>query len=217
MQVTSTSLLSGAGQAERLLAGLLQLQPASDGGAQGADAASSGRPPPPPGPPPGQAGGQMANKTLTSLLSVQEDQDSQSLAQSLIESADSDGDGSLSLEELQAALPNAGEQLGDALSRLDEDGDGKLSGGELETALQAKGPPPRPPSKDDVAASLIDQLESDDDGGLSLTEVQSSLSQIGINDDASSAFGGLDSDGDGVLSAGELAAASSARDEARAA
>jgi Ca2+-binding EF-hand superfamily protein len=62
------------------------------------------------------------------------------VAAKLIKDADSDGDGSLSLDEVNSILKTDGSSSNsptEAFGKLDSDGDGKLSASELSTALSA--------------------------------------------------------------------------------
>jgi Ca2+-binding EF-hand superfamily protein len=216
----------GGGQAQRLLASLMQLsksaQQDSPSGQTGSanGAAQAGGPPagPPAGPPPAQGARAFASDTLSSLLSVQEQSASDPIS-ALMQLADSDGDGALSLDEIKATLGDqASDKLSEAMAKLDTDQDGKLSTDELTAAFQAKhaghahGHRGARPSTDELASRLLGDVDTDGDGALSLDEAKSVL---GVSDDAASAkladgFGKLDSDGDGKLSASELSAALSA-------
>ncbi len=157
MQISSNSNAYDMSEVQRLLASLTSQNATSSG--QDLPSATSGAngPPdgPPPGPPPGgdsQASSRFAANTLSSLLGVQQDPAS-SLATSLIGQADTDGDGSLSLSEIEKAI-SGGDSTGTAAStsstgasstdplaaafaKLDTDGDGKLSSSELTSAIKA--------------------------------------------------------------------------------
>ena len=77
-------------------------------------------------------------------------------ADDLISALDSDGDGSLSSDELSAlGSSDDSERLSELFSQLDADGNGSISSDELASALQAQrsdGPPPPPPSKAGAAS-----------------------------------------------------------------
>lgn len=221
MQISATSATYGGSQAQRVLASLLQQASGSTGQEQPGKTKGAGGPPPgqPPGPPPGGGAKQFASNTLSGLLSAQETSGTDNLASKLIEDGDTDGDGSLSLEEIQTAMGSeASDQLTAAVSNLDTDSDGKLSAEELSAGLEANRPerrgPPPPPSSADVASRLIGDVDSDSDGSLSLAEIKS---ELGVDEDAdlTSAFGKLDADGDNQLSTAELTAALDAFQAAR--
>lgn len=220
MQLSATSATYGGSQTQRVLASLLQQASGSTGQQQPGKTGQSAAPPmgPPPGPPPGGGAKQFASDTLSSLLSTQEASGKDDLANRLIQDGDTDGDGLLSLGEIQTAMGSeASDQLTAAVSNLDTDGDGKLSAEELSAGLEANRPErrgPPPPSSADVASRLIDDVDSDRDGSLSLAEIKSKL---GVDDDPdlTSGFGKLDTDGDSLLSTAELTAALDAFQAAR--
>jgi Ca2+-binding EF-hand superfamily protein len=215
-----------------MLATLLQQQSKTGQDVQGAaEASGKARPSgPPPGrahgaPPSGGASGQFAASTLTDLLSTQEGQQASpfdDLAANLIKQADTDGDGSLSAEEIKAAMGgdsnlSTGETdgLSGAMAKLDTDADGKLSAGELSAGLEAKrpeggrGPGRAPPSSSDVASKLISEADSNGDGALGLDEVAATLGSNAADpaEALTASISKLDTDGDGKLSAAELSAA----------
>ncbi len=85
----------------------------------------------------------FAADTLSSLLSLQQTS-SNDLANKLIGKVDGDGDGSLSLAEIESTLSGApksasgaaaSDPLAQAFASLDTDGDGKLNASELSSAL----------------------------------------------------------------------------------
>jgi hypothetical protein len=92
-------------------------------------------------PPSSGASDQFATDTLSSLLDAQQTPPTAAdLANKILSSLDTDGDGSLSLEETTKALPGASGQARDVSSpfaKLDSDGNGQLSAQELTTALSA--------------------------------------------------------------------------------
>ena len=64
----------------------------------------------------------------------------------------------------------------------------------------------QPPSTTDIATRLISGADGDQDGALSLAEVQTALGG-NTSDSLNSAFAGIDANGDGKLSAEELTSA----------
>jgi len=106
---------------------------------------------PQPGLPPGgdsQASAMFASDTLGALLQVQQKPTSADIASRIIGKVDTDGDGSLSADEIKAALlgsastsnpstaaSSASDGFSKAMAKLDTDGDGKLSANELSTAI----------------------------------------------------------------------------------
>ncbi|MDB5456906.1 MAG: hypothetical protein JWP92_2491, partial [Caulobacter sp.] len=224
MQISAISTAYGGGQAQRLLAQLLQSQTAAAGqDLPGETAAASAPGGPPPGPPPSGAGGGggFAADTLSGLLSTQEAASpADGMAAKVIDAADTDGDGMLSLEEIQAALGGGAADQTDALSgaiaKLDSDGDSKLSADELSAGIKTRhahgGHRPQPPTSADLAAQMIGDVDANGDGSLSAEEVQTAFAgdTTATPDSAdgfASAFGKLDTDSDGQLTAAELSAA----------
>lgn len=98
------------------------------------------------------------------------------------EQIDADGNGQLTKAELAT--------MGDArFARMDKDGDGFVTEAEIEAA-QAERAKKR-------AGRMMRHLDSDKDGRISLTEMQSS-------DRAARLFDRVDADGDGVISKAEF-------------
>lgn len=160
---------------------------------------------PPPGPPPG--GGKSAADVSSDIMS----------------SLDTDGDGTISLEEAQA---NGNSDAATAFSQLDTNGDGKIDTNELTSAVQSAhdemasaqdsngaqgmsgahhGKHHHHASGTDLVSALMEQGDSDSSGGLSQDEVNSLLGKT--SDQTQAGFSALDSDGDGQLSVSELASA----------
>jgi len=223
--------------AQRLLAHLLQQARGAGQNQPGGDSASATDGPPaapPAGPLPGGGAQAFVSKTLASLLSVQEDGSASGgatagasgasgssdtgaskFADKLMKSADTNGDGELSADEIAAALggTTASSDLSAAISKLDTDGDGQLNTSELTAALEAHrsghAHHHARASADDLAAKLIGGADTDGDGSLSLAEVESTLggADSSNSSNVSDGFNKLDTDGDGKLSASELSAA----------
>lgn len=231
MQISSTPTAYGGAEAQRLLGMLLQQQgtaagqdvPGSDTAVAPASASSQ--------PAAGLSAAQFTQDTLSSLLSAQEGPPtSADIAAKVIGTADTNGDGSLSLDEVEQALgqdTTAGaDALGQAFSKLDTNGDGQIDNSELTNALDtqqsassASGPGQAHhahhghhahgaggASSTDMADKLLTDLDSNGDGELSSDEIQNALNQGSANS-LTSAIGSLDTDGDGKLSASELSSA----------
>jgi len=135
------------------------------------------------------------------------------MASKLIEEEDTDGDGMISADESRVDS--------DIFSGIDTDGDGVLTAEELEASFEAmeppagggmqgmamqgmggmmgmQGPPPMgpPPSASEMAASILEEEDTDGDGVLSATESKAD----------SDIFTEIDADSDGVLTVDELEA-----------
>lgn len=143
----------------------------------------------------------------SSTQSTDRSEMTQKLAEELMSKADTDGDGSLSLSEL--------DDNSDLMTAGDTDGDGQLSESELVSLMNKmapQGPPPgmtgadgssdssdgTQPSEDEMvakmASDMISSKDSDGDGSLSASE-------LGVDSDT---FSKLDTNGDGVVSSDEL-------------
>ena len=107
----------------------------------------------------------------------------------LIELADADSSGDLTLAEVQAVKPEFTEQM---FNELDRNDDGLLSPLDL------------PPSGDDPIERLLDlihDMDANDDGEVTLEEIQAELPEF-----TQEKFDRLDFNGDGVLSVEDLPA-----------
>ena len=159
---------------------------------------------------------QFVSDTLASLLSAQEAPPSAAdVAGEIIKVADTNGDGSLSLSEVEAALgqstgadstsgsdtaPGA-DALAQAFNKIDANGDGQVSDQELTDALLAvlglQGAHHGRhhhhggmsgmggASSTDLADSLVGQLDQNGAGGLSLGEIENALGVATTSGDAS--------------------------------
>ena len=136
-------------------------------------------------------------ETLGSLLSVQESRDSRSAE--IFASADTNGDGTVTADELAADMashaPKGGsgdtsQMAADLVSRADTDGDGVLSADEFKAAAPkggphgAGGPPPGPPptgqadstsSASGSSEKTYDAADTNKDGTVSMSELLASL------------------------------------------
>ena len=228
MQISSTPTAYGGAEAQRLLNLLLQRQ----GSPTGQDLPGAGQASTPPTPSAQQASGataaQFTADTLSSLLSAQEAPPSSSdVAAKLIGTADTNGDGALSLDEVKSALGQGATQntasgadaLGQAFAKLDANGDGQLSASELSSALDAQKSASgadhahhahhahqAAASSTDLASAVLGAVDANGDGQLSASEIQAALG-ASSGDSLTSAIGKLDTNADGQLSASELSAA----------
>lgn len=97
---------------------------------------------------------------------------------------DTDGDGNVSLPELQKAHPDVDQSQ---FASYDADKDGELTPGELKQGFRNE---------------MFSRLDKDSNGGVSLTEMQSFRSSI-----TPEKFARMDTDGNGLLTQEELRAA----------
>ena len=202
MQIANTSTASSLLALQRLFASSTNA---------GQEMPSAGQSPPsglpPNGAPPmsGFGGPQAAPDTMSALLSLQTDPDSQ--ASSLISALDKNGDGTLSADEVASAVSKSTSDIQGGFAQLDTNGDGQLSGDELSSAIkQHHGHGHHGHRAEAMAQNMMQAFDSDGDGGLSQSEVANALGQNGADQSAlTSAFNGMDANGDGVLSADELA------------
>ena len=162
----------------------------------------------PSGPPPaGMNGGGFNPATMGSLLGSQEA--GATPGSQIVDEADTDGDGTVSIEELAASLQTEASSLTETFGEVDSDSDGQITAAELDTGLKSlfeKNGPPPPPSGSDIASSLLGAADADSDDSLSLDEI---LSALGEEDDGGIAetFKTYDADGDEALNAEELTSA----------
>jgi len=125
---------------------------------------------------------------------------SSEMATNIISQEDTDDDGMISASE--SALKS------DQFNAIDSDSDGLLTSEELQAHFEAisadmssqmappppPGPPPAQGSAEDMAASILEQDDTDGDGVISVDEAQCD----------SSVFKEIDTDGDGYLTTEEL-------------
>jgi Ca2+-binding EF-hand superfamily protein len=222
MQISSTPTAYGGGEAQRLLGLLLQQQGAQAGQDVPSADATSATTSPPTQPAGGSSAAQFTSDTLSSLLSAQEAPPSSAdIAAKVISTADTNGDGSLSLDEVEKALgqdtTSGADALSQAFSKLDANGDGQIGADELTSALDAKKAAggahhghhahhAGQASSTDLASQVIGEADTNGDGELSADEIQTALGSK-AGDNLSSAIGALDTNGDGKLSATELSTA----------
>ena len=150
-------------------------------------------------------------------------------------SSNSGGYGDPGLRALHRLLqPDPAQAAGQNVQGADSDGDGDSGGSSGPSGAPPPSPPGQaqlagrtlaslvdlqasPPSASDIASTLLGAFDADQNGSLSLDEVQTALSKMGDTADASKvkdAFARLDTNGDGQLSADELATAIQAHQQA---
>jgi Ca2+-binding EF-hand superfamily protein len=226
MQISSVSTAYGGSEAQRLLASLFQQQGPPAGqdlpGESAAPAAGATTSPTPPTGAPDAS--QFAQATLAALLDAQQaPPTSADIAGKVISAADSDGDGSLSLDEVEKALgqdtSSGADGLSQAFAALDANGDGKLSQDELASAIDAQKSASgvhhhghhhhaqeAQASDGQLATAMLGQADTNGDGALSPDEIAQALG-TSASDGLKQQLAGFDKDGDGKLDSSELAAA----------
>ncbi|MFA0994502.1 MULTISPECIES: EF-hand domain-containing protein [Pseudomonas syringae group] len=127
----------------------------------------------------------------------------------LLAKLDTDGDGSISKDELSSALSSDSKDgitvsLSKAFSDLDSNDDDSLDTDEL-AAMTPPPPPPMQPATD-VADDLLNSLDSDGDGAISSAELSAGLTSAGSSASSSEVFDALDTNKDGTVSLDELTA-----------
>ncbi len=134
----------------------------------------------------------------------------QQFQKQLLAKLDTNGDGSISQDELKTAQSKDGDNklladLSQNFTSLDSDSSGGISLDEL-AALKRPEHGDRAPDTQ-LADALLKALDSNGDGTLSNDELATGLSNAGSNADSTSLFSALDKDSSGSLSVDELAAA----------
>lgn len=161
----------------------------------------------------------FAGGMMSGLLDLQQAPPSSSdAAAQLISSKDTDADGQLSLAEVKTAVGDGTDaasgytqSVESGFAKLDANGDGQLSASELASALdsaKASGGHHHHHhmrGAGHLADALMQQMDTDQSGGISLDEAASALGED--SGSLSAGFARLDANGDGQLGAGELKSA----------
>lgn len=194
--MTPTSIGASSALQQQLQAMFAKADLNADGQLSSNEFQTIGQSLPPPGssgqarPMRGEGGGgqDFAAATMGSLLSMQENG-----AEAIFSGADSNGDGTLTADEIAAdmaahAPPDApagtdtATMAANLVSDADADGDGVLSLDEFKSAA----PPPPPPggggraeAVNDETASTSDPLDTNGDGKVSMAELLASLQTTG--------------------------------------
>ncbi len=137
---------------------------------------------------------------------------SKKFQEQLLAKLDTDGDGSISKDELSTAVSSSEGKdgitvtLSDAFSDLDSNDDDSLDASEL-ASMQMPPPPPRDAApQTDVAESLLSALDTDGDGTINSDELTAGLSSAGSTADSAQVFDALDTNEDGTVRLDELTA-----------
>lgn len=135
---------------------------------------------------------------------------SKKFQEQLLAKLDTDGDGSISKDELGSANSSQDRKdgitvrLSDAFSSLDSNEDDSLDAEEL--AALTPPPPPQGEPATDVAQSLLSALDTDGDGTINSDELTAGLNSTGSTADSAQVFDALDTNEDGTVSLEELTA-----------
>ncbi|RON53673.1 EF-hand domain-containing protein [Pseudomonas frederiksbergensis] len=124
---------------------------------------------------------------------------------------DSNGDGSVSQDELKTAQSDKPDNrlladLSKNFTDLDSDDSGSLSSEEM-AAMAPPAPPQDQAPNTDLADALLGALDADGDGNLSSDELSHGLTAAGSSADSKEIFSALDKNQDGSVSSDELKAA----------
>lgn len=159
-----------------------------------------------------QASGQTAANANTAETTSQ-----QSPAQQLFAAIDADSDGSITKSEMETFAENNGATVSQAdqmYAALDPNNTGAVSEDQFAAAVKAGGQhhghhgPHGPPPADQVAADMLSAVDSDKDGSVSKSELESYATKAGgSTDNADKAFAALDTDGNGSVTQSEMEAA----------
>jgi len=131
--------------------------------------------------------------------------DLKKMQEQMFKSADKNGDGTISKDELSQMAPadndRNGPSVDDMFSQMDTDGNGAISRLESDAAIakagqqmQAQGPPPPPPGNSDSSSSdststdtttVYDAMDTNKDGKVSASELAAALAKLGGSSSAS--------------------------------
>jgi Ca2+-binding EF-hand superfamily protein len=145
----------------------------------------------------------LSSQTQSSVISLQQQFGGQDPMMDLLDKADADGDGALSLDEFTSAKPDdvSSDQSNEMFGEMDSDGDGKVTQDEMKTFAESHRPdqsasagqmPPPPPSANGSSgtqgSSLADILaqasaSSDSSESDSVSSLADILNQASSSDD----------------------------------
>lgn len=171
---------------------------------------------------------QDLSSNLAGVTAINSDGDTLQLSEAALSAAemfskmDTDGDDSLSKSEFVAARPaDVTEEMASTLySSLDSDSSGAVTVTvtEYETVLANNAPSPPPPSATSTSSTTetYDEMDTNQDGIVSVTELAAAMGSTSSSSDMSASsssdesetFDTLDTNQNGVVSAAELASAS---------
>lgn len=137
------------------------------------------------------------------------------MQESFFTRADTDGDKTISKDELQAALSKRpggdgskpGISIDDLFSQIDTDGSGGIDKAESDTFLKSHahhGHRQGPPDPAKIAAKIFERADTDGDGSLTKDELIAALPKGASSAAIDNLFANGDTDGNGAISQSEL-------------
>jgi len=128
--------------------------------------------------------------------------------QSLYDEMDANGDGTVSRTEFEGFIQSLGGTKSEAdtvFAQLDQSSSGGLTEQQLAQDVQTLAPPVQPPSPKSLAAALFKGIDTNGDGTITPSELQSFVTANGgTAKESSQIFANIDSSGSGSISAGQL-------------
>lgn len=152
----------------------------------------------------GPQGGLRECYMVSGISGGQTGLDASALWQDLLKKADKDGDGKISKEEMQSALPQKGRGPGvdEIFSKIDTNHDGYIE--ESENAAWVENMPKQNPPD---PAAMFQKADQDGDGKITKAEFKAAAPQGASESAVNEVFDSMDTNQDGVVSAEEYAAA----------
>lgn len=157
---------------------------------------------------------QLASQMQAVLIQQQQGHQGPPDPSSFFDNLDTDGDGSVSKEEFVAGRPD-GVSEEDATSffdELDSEGTGSLTKDQFVEAMQDAAPPPppnmaggQPPGGGMDSNALFDELDTNQDGTISMAEWLAGRPEDMSEEDATALFNEMDSEGTGSITKEQLA------------